>query len=153
LIRRRRFWKKKTNGKFSSKVFFFFIFSFLRFSLVLKNKQKNTHDDEELDPPGNDKQCTTRVCIIKKEKERGKEDLRCVRTNNMLSLSLSLCRILLYLLLLLLFISLKRDKKMMESFESFGPRICDGGYCHFPEWLFCYPREEKGHPPLPCHSN
>jgi hypothetical protein len=62
----------------------------LRFSLVLKNKQKNTHDDEELDPPGNDKQCTTRVCIIKKEKERGKEDLRCVRTNNMLSLSLSL---------------------------------------------------------------
>jgi len=37
----------------------------------------------------------------------------------------------LYLLLLLLFISLKRDKKMMESFESFGPRICDGGYCHF----------------------
>jgi hypothetical protein len=59
----------------------FFEVFFLR---VLKNKQnrkkrerererKNTHDDEELDPPGNDKQCTARVCIIKKRKKKNRE--------------------------------------------------------------------------------
>lgn len=61
------------------------IFFEVFFLHVLKNKnqtkqkeerekeKKNTHDDEELDPPGNDKQCTARVCIIKKRKKKNRE--------------------------------------------------------------------------------